>query len=226
MTFPILSLMNSGNYPTQLAFLQSAVNTTNLTTYTFTSANLGTVVANRYIIVSAVGIQNTVRTLNSLTVAGVTATQIQNVSVNPAGGTRLASLWAVAMPSNSTGNIVMTFNGLMGRAGYAAWWATSSYDMTSPYDSANNTAISGGSFSVTVNTPSGGVAIAADVESVTSGTATTVWTGVSVDYNDSFPGATTQGQSGAHTSVAAGTLTMTASITNGTNCVVVGASWR
>lgn len=222
MTFPILSLMNSGNYPTQLAFLQSAVNTTNLTTYTFTSANLGTVAANRYIIVSAVGIQNTTRALNSLTVAGVTATQIQNVSAG-----RIASLWAVEMPSNSTGNIVMTFNGLMGRAGYAAWWATSSYDMTSPYDSANNTTISGGSFSVTVNTPSGGVAIAADVESVTSGTATTVWTGVSVDYNDSFPGATTQGQSGAHTSVVAGALTMTASITNGTTgCVVVGASWR
>lgn len=211
-------LVGFGAYPmssgtTTITFLSSGINTSDQTNYTFSSIGLGSSNSSRYIIVAAHGIHNVARTLNSVSVAGISATQIQNLSF--ASGTRAVGIFVAPVPSGTSGDIVLNFSGAMGRAGYGAWYLISSTDATSAYASGGTATLSGSDLVLSLGTPSGGAAVAAVVESSTSGTVTCTWTNITEDYDSAYTTeANTQGQSGANISTDGSTISVTNTITN------------
>jgi hypothetical protein len=95
-------------------------NTSNLTTYTFSTCDLGTADADRSIIV-AVGagrVSAGSRTVSSLTIGGVSATfagrkQTVNLNAN--------EIWYAKVPTGATGDVVVTFNSGMLGCGIGIW---------------------------------------------------------------------------------------------------------
>lgn len=210
---------------TTATFLSSSTDTVDRTNYTFT-INLGPDDPLRYIVVAAHGVHNAAATLNGVSIAGVSGTQIKNIV---AGTTRIAALYAAIVPSGATGDIVLNFSTSIGRAGYGAWSLLSSGgDATSPYSSGGTTALSGGDLTLNLATPSNGVAIAAVLQFATAGPVASSWSGVSEDYDTSYSEASTQGQSGAHVATSGSTLTITDTITNASagNVALVAASFK
>lgn len=106
------------------AFLQAATpDTTDTDTYTFSSQNLGTAAADRYIIVAAAG--RTVSTdlnISSITVGGVTATVVQ--SAQSAVGDNDLTIAIAAVPTGTTGDVVVTYNTTSLRCQICLWRAT------------------------------------------------------------------------------------------------------
>lgn len=91
------------NPPPTITFLQSTNDTANLTTYTFTSQNLGTANANRYIAVCTT--QRSSPTLSSVTIGGVSATIV--AQANNTGN--VAGIAIALVPTGATGDIVVTW---------------------------------------------------------------------------------------------------------------------
>ena len=91
-------------------------NTTTLTTYTFPTCDIGVGHSSRMVVVAVAttGSQN----LNSMTVAGVSAT----VVADSANNSVLCDIWKCAVPSGaSTGDIVCTFSGAITGCAIFVW---------------------------------------------------------------------------------------------------------
>jgi hypothetical protein len=146
----------------------SAVDNSDLTTYTFTSRALGAVRANRRIVVG-VHHANAIA-VSSMTIGGISASQL----VIDAG--TLASLWSAFVPTGTTGNIAITFASGQNNCGIGVWAV---YDSAS---SAFHTAADSGSadpVSVNINVPYRG-AVVAYSRCTTSGTY--AWTNLTKNF--------------------------------------------
>lgn len=212
-----------GGGQTSITFLQANELTTDLTTYTFSSQNLGTAAANRYIIIGATGVHNAARTLNSVTVGGVSATQIQNIALsNP----RIAAIFVAAVPTGTTGDIVLTFSSGMSRVAYGAWALYTDTPATTAFDSANDTTYSSG-LSISLDVPVGGYAVGVLVNGAASGTHGTTWTNLSEQYDTTSSETSLQGYSGAHAAYTSSPLSISATTSNGSdgNTGMVAASF-
>ena len=99
------------------------VSTANSTAYTFSSSDLGTAASNRSIVVGVGGGQATSgnRTCNSVVINGVTATKATEQLSFSGDNT---SIFFAAVPSDATGDIVVTFSSGMVRAGIGVWSVT------------------------------------------------------------------------------------------------------
>ena len=97
---------------------------------TYSSVALGTAASDRTIIVGAAGNANV--TVNSITVAGVSATFVVRQ-----GGGGIVELWQAAVPSGTSGDIVVTFSGANVRNGIGVWAA---YGAGKYLDTASSTA--------------------------------------------------------------------------------------
>lgn len=97
--------------PASIALTDSSVSYTSTSTYTFTNQSLGTASSDRYIIVT-IGAANGQRDITSVTVAGITATQVGQIQ-SDGGGTASSTsgIYIAAVPTGTTGNIVVTFTG-------------------------------------------------------------------------------------------------------------------
>lgn len=85
--------------------------TTNTNIYTFTSRALGAAQADRRIIVGAsMRVAGTTTTLNSITVAGISATQVVSAPNTTGGNLTLTELWIADVPTGTTGNVVVTYS--------------------------------------------------------------------------------------------------------------------
>ena len=158
-----------------MTYEDSLVSSTNATAYTFSSADLGTADANRYIAVAisthgAVG-----RTVSSVTINGVTA----NVGVkqgNAANEDFVQIAWA-HVPDDATGGIVITYSGSMNGTGIGIHRI-----IGKPYlHDVDGIGITGTAGQTNVNTVSGGVII-----NVThnSNTASFSYTGITERYDE------------------------------------------
>ena len=153
-------------------FLQNSASGTDTDVYTFATQNLGTAAANRYILVSVAARTLAGSALSSITVAGETA----SLAVNHAPGNgSIAAIGVAAVPSGTTGDIVLTFNGTMRRAGYAAYRITGLSSVTP--NSTDTGSSDPDTLTVTVPDPGFAVAIASDA---TDGSATYTWSGLGV----------------------------------------------
>lgn len=136
-----------------------AVDSTSLTTYTFASMAFGTASADRYVIACIVGRSGLVRTLDSVTIGGIAATEVRNWAPNDSGNTSIVSTWIAPVPSGTSGNVVATFNGAMARAACATYSVTNLESMVERYgwQDLNNV------YDAILSIPKGGFAIAVHI---------------------------------------------------------------
>lgn len=100
-----------------LSFLQVATaQTTNAATYTFTAQNFGTAAPDRYILcaVHSSSTGTTARSISSLTIGGVNATKVVEIT-GSATNLTLSAFWIAAVPTGASGNVVVNFNTTMQR---------------------------------------------------------------------------------------------------------------
>lgn len=199
-----------------LAFLQATGSTSDLTTYTFSSQNLGTAASDRYIIVAASCRKaDPAATLSSATIGGVSATIIHQ---STRGGNTVA-LFAAAVPTGTTGDIVVTWSTGVLRCGIGAYRVTGS-DATTYHDRDVGTEVNNPI--ATIDVPAGGFAIAAGYN---AGNTTATWSGVTEDYDTTVESNNYTGASdtfgSAQTDLA---ITFTPSAAGGNPCSVA-ASW-
>lgn len=159
----------AGAAPLVGAFLQAAESTTDTGTYTFSTQNIGVASADRRIIVGVMGSQADV-TISSISVGGVACDLVVQLT---GGSGATCGIGIAAVPTGTTGDVVVTFSATEARCAIALWHVTGL---------SSNTALDFGSSSAdpgadTVTTRANGFVVAV-AKTVTSG-ATLAWTNVS-----------------------------------------------
>lgn len=200
-------------------FLQGANSTSGLTTYTFSSQNLGAADAARQIRVDIFARAlsgNT--TIDAVTVGGISATAVVQ-QFNASSASNVVGQFIVNVPTGTTGDVVVTFSGAQLRAAIAL---SSSTDLnptpTATYQSTDDPP------TASVNVVAGGDCAGC---AVTGAGATWSWTGITEVYDQQI-GATACTPTSAHSTF--GTtqtgLTVTASPTASTARVGVFSAWQ
>lgn len=195
---------------TELSFLQGSMNVSDLTTYTFSSQNLGAADPNRWIVVCVGGTTNTARSISSVTVGGVSATKIAQAE----GSTvyRHISIWVAPVPTGTTGDIVVTWSGSLARCGYSAYRLITGVAPTAAYDVQTDLTLTSSDLSVSIGRPSGGVVVASTINAASGATGVT-WAGTTEDYDATWSAETTlQGISSSSIASGSSPLTVTATI--------------
>lgn len=165
-----------------LSFLQAASDTTDVTTYTFSSQNLGTAASDRHIIVAvaARALGATACTISSVTVGGVAATISHQVSNNTTNS-NVVGLAIAAVPSGTTGDIVVTLSRSALRCRIAAYRATTINPTAT--DTGTDTTAASSQVSDTIDVPAGGCAVAVTMVAIVTPPTTWTWGGVTEDHD-------------------------------------------
>lgn len=159
-----------GNRVATVSFASSAVSTADLTTYTFSSASLGTAASNRKIVIAVSGAVHTTATVSTMTVGGVSASLITGTKVRWPTSLYGLEIWQADVPTGSTGDVVVTWSNAQNRTGIGVWavyGAAAAAHATATDNSAP--------YSQAVVVPAGGVVIGA------------VWGGSPVSYTWTAP---------------------------------------
>ena len=159
-----------------IAFLQAANSDANAAEYTFSAQNLGTAAADRQIIVVTTARKVGAVTTVSMTIGGVSATQVQLISAG--ANANHVAIFIANVPTGATGDIVVTWGATMVRSAIMAYGG---YDFVSatPTDGGTSTAAAP---TFAIDVVAGGFAIGgATTEADTS----TTWTGITEDADAS-----------------------------------------
>lgn len=196
-------------------YVNRYLQTTNTTTYTFTACDIGTASDDRRVIVGAHMYGGTSRSLTSSTIAGISATELTTDSASTAA----TVLIIAAVPSGTTGDIVLTWSGSCAGSGITVWYATGLTSDT-PVATARVPSTSAPS-SGSLSTVDGGFVVAAATCRYNDGTTRThSWTNATEQHDSEIENTGTDGGSfsGAHaaTTGASVTVTDTFSTTAGT----------
>lgn len=184
-----------------VALTDSANNTTDLSTYTFSSR---TIAPGKVVV--TIGLSNNTVTVSTVTVAGNSASLILRQTV---GGVSV-EMWEVDISSGTTADVVVTCSGTSGRCFIQLYSLTNVAASTHHTNSAATT-------STTLNIPANGVAIAAGHDS--SGGVST-WSGLTEDVDDVAEAASSTSASDAFATQQTG-LTVSASSAD----AIIAASW-
>lgn len=113
----IYPLLNSP-VPLSITYTDTSFQNTPLTTYTYTSRAIGTAAANRYIVVGVGQATAAINAVVSMTIGGISASQIVFDTNGVNGRT---DLWIAPVPTGTTATIVITFAGSVTRCGIGVW---------------------------------------------------------------------------------------------------------
>jgi hypothetical protein len=197
-------------------FLQGTVSTADQTTYTFSSQNLGSAAADRYIVVCIQSRRASgTPTVNSVSVGGVSAT-----IVNQVGNTgSVAAIAIAAVPSGTSGDVVVTFDSGMLRCAVELYRVTG-IGSAAAHDSGVSTAAPP---SRNMAIPAGGLAVGCAAFSQASGSAT--WSGLTEDYDTSAESLLTCTSASGEFATEQSSLAVTCTPSAGASPVGVFASW-
>lgn len=188
---------------------------------TYTGVSLGASCNSKVVLVGVVWVDFTgsPNSISSMTVDGISATQVVNYNVSP----EHAAFWIASGVTNTSGTIALTFNSGQGNSGifvYRLCDAQTTATQTNTSSSGNPAS------SLTLNIAAGGVAASIAIIRVTSATFT--WGGLTKDADQTtivgthYSGAA----SGAFATVQTGlTITATASTSGIRNVVMAAASF-
>lgn len=169
-----------------VTFLANAGNVSDLTSYTYAGLSLGTEYSNRYIVVGIVGRSGGTPSVSSVTVAGTSATSVyQHVSAGS-----LAAFYIVALPTGTSGDVVVNFSTAMVRAAVILWSVRHLQSITAT----NTYSLTGASPSASIDVPAGGIALGAIYNSNSNAI---TWSGISTSVNGSLADTHPLGHSGA-----------------------------
>jgi len=158
------------------AFLHSATDIGNLSVYTFHDQNLGVADVGRYIIVAAMARKaGAATTITSITVGGESATIVKQVT-NNITNTDIAGIAIAAVPTGTSGDIVVTFGAGMVRCAIGVYRVVG-IDSATPADSGSSIADDP---TCSLDVPAGGFAIGTGL---TAKAASASWTGLTEDYD-------------------------------------------
>lgn len=202
----------------------SAADGTDLTTYTFNSADLGAAVAGRVVAVGVVGRSGSARTISSVTVAGSSAAA-QATANNTGAGADVAAIYSIVDATNATASIVITWSGAMLRCGIIVWRITGTASAAA-YATATDLTLSSFTLSANVNVPANGGAIGCGWFQGVNPTFT--WTGLTEELELNVENTNNRG-AGASLEYAAAQTPLTISVqdTSGTatGAALAVASW-
>lgn len=216
---PALMLATSGGVDATIVYTDHAEDTSDATTYTFTTRAIGTAATNRYV-VAAIGLANSpVPTISSVTIGGVSATLV----VQTTGTFERTAFWIAAVPTGTTATVVVNCAASI-RCSIGLW---ALYDLNSA--TATDTDSSASSTgTVNLDISAGGVAIGYS-NTFTSATARTfTWTNLTEGFDVAYDG-NNQSVTGASAAFAAAqtglalTSTPSAGVTSATH---IFASFR
>lgn len=199
-----------------IALTDSTSDNTNLTTYTFSTRALGTAAANRYIIVG-VGSSNlsTGTTISSVTVGGVSGSLVKRQTRNAGGVDYNSELWIAAVPTGTTGDVVVVCSTGNLRCAVGVWRAV---DINpTAFQTANSASASANPQSASLDIPANGCAVAYCALDASS--STTTWAGLTEDFDALYETVTNTGSS-LNSAAGASALTVSATPSGG----VLGAS--
>lgn len=191
--------------------------TSTTTTYTFNNGGsgyaIGTASSDRLVIV-AVNLTISNRTVSSMTIGGVSATN----AVRSQRGLACSEIWAAMVSSGTTANISITCSGTNDRCGIIIWTATGMSTATAVGSGSNTSATSPHATSAFA-TSNGGFVVMTSCDNGGSATYTESVSGggtpaITEDYDGIFSGSPTM--VGARTAATDGT-NITVTITGGTN---------
>lgn len=198
--------------PPSVALVSSASSSANLSSYTFAGMALGDADPTRVILVAVVGLDVGSIVPTGCTVAGVTATLVASgVSITATGS---AQIYAVALPSGTTGDVVVTCSGAIGRVAVIVWRALNMTSLT-PYDTATSDADPA---VLDCNTTGACIAVACGFWNNTTPAA---WTGLTEDVDDTVEGSQ---YTGASATINTAATPRSISVNCGTTSYAVGAA--
>lgn len=208
-------MMGSAGRAATIAYASTAVDANALTEYTYAGQGIGTAAANRKVVVAAAIISSTsvVRTVSAMTIGGVSATLVKQVNA-ASGNYPSLEIWQAVVPTGTTGDIVVTWSGDAARCGIGVWAVYGA--KSAAHDTGFSTA---SPLTDSLIIPSGGVGLGA---AMSGGGATFLWENMTEQYDATIAAATTH--SGADTDTA-GTQTITATLSGGTEQLMALASW-
>jgi hypothetical protein len=118
------SLLQGSSFPDGYVVYQGTATTSSASSFTYTSAPLGTATADRVIIV---GVPARSALANSCTIAGISATRIYTYQPIGEG----ISIFVARVPTGTTGNISVVLNGSAAHVGIYVWAA---YNIIDPFN--------------------------------------------------------------------------------------------
>lgn len=113
----------STDAPIQKDFRGLFFSLTSTSAYTFSNIPLGDAYEKRFVLVGITGRvgSSTTRTITSVTIGGVAATQIQLDNNTSGGNQTILAFYGALVPAGVSANVVVTFNASMALASVAAW---------------------------------------------------------------------------------------------------------
>ena len=177
MFHPGLRFHHAAGAAVDVGFTENRFDEDAHSTYSFTSVSFGTAASDRIVVVaihwSAV---TTTGSISSVTIGGITATEIATATHSVSGATVQCALYAAAVPTGATGDVVVTLNETMDRCSIAAYRMVGASGVT-PADTLTSTASppSGG-----IDCPAGGAMIGGAAFYEASAIA---WTGITEDLD-------------------------------------------
>jgi len=165
-----------------LEFLTNDHDDSNATTYTFSSVGLGDPLAKRHIIVAIAYRAGGARTINSVTINGVSASKSVTVTIS-ATNIPHADIWIAEVPEGASGDIVITLNNTTQNIQIGVYRAIN-LKSTTPTDTVTDTETSSNgttmSASPTVDEGGIGIGIAMSNDPATSFS----WTNMTEDFEN------------------------------------------
>lgn len=184
------------------------------TAYTFTGKAIGTAGGHRAIVVGVAGAGTTSRTVSSVTIGGVTATQI--VFAEDLGNSLYApaGLFIARVPTGTTANVVVTWSGGQSRCGVGVWAV---YNLDSVAATATNSSlVSPSSLDLTIKPGGAAIGMFSGYDNNTFSAHT--WVGLTKNFDLATAASNQIGHSGASLASAAGAVNLTIT------CTINGAS--
>lgn len=164
-----------------LSFLQTATNTLNNSTYTFTSQNVGAASSDRYVVAVIFGYSATSgRTVSSVTIGGISATI--SVQTSNASTSRVTAIALANVPTGATANVVVDFSDTMNNCGIGLYRLTE-ISTDTPFDTGTAASNTDETLTTSIDIPANGFAIAINGEQTTTNPETHTWTGLTEDFD-------------------------------------------
>lgn len=216
------ALITAGSLPRMVSHTANAVQDTVLTTYTFSSQAIGTAFVGRRIVVGVGAINSASRTIASVTIGGVTATQIAFIEATGGGAFVPTGLYIAQVDTGTTANVVVTWSGSASRCSLGVF-ALSNMTTNTAFDSGTSVT---NPITKTLTVPVGGIAIGYATTYNSPGAMSFTWSGLTERFDQILE---LVGNAGSHTgacnNLAGGSTVCTATPTASTTSAGVFAAW-
>lgn len=220
MSFALNNLIGFGSAfdPINLTYVANAADTTNASSYTFSSQSFGGEDARRFVLVGLNARAAGAVTISSVTIGGVTATPLVTVTNSGGGDSSITAIYGSLVPTGTTGSVVVVASASLNRCNIGIWRLIAN-SMT-PHATYSSTA---NNPSVSMNVPANGFAIGRAQSIGSSPTAT--WAGLTESFDTVTEATGNTGATGSFGAAQTGlTVSCTWTATSGLDAFVA-ASW-